>query len=186
MAVQNPHTGCRREPKRTAAGNKLHYLGGDLDCLEAGWGLRMSVLYIGAGTLNTGFCLGLAEEKSFETGVHHSPRPCSTWIKPISFFKKIILLLFNYSCLHFLPTPDKPTFFLCFHPPPWLCPCVLYSSSCKPFSPLSPPCSPLAIVRLFLTSMSLVIFCLLFSSVDYIPVKGVIIWYVPHCLAYVT
>ena len=39
-------------------------------------------------------------------------------------------------------------------------------------SPLCPLHSPLAIVRLFLTSMSLVIFCLLFSSVDYVPVKG--------------
>ena len=29
--------------------------------------------------------------------------------------------------------------------------------------------------------MSLVIFCLLFSSVDYVPVKGEIIWYL--CLA---
>ena len=37
--------------------------------------------------------------------------------------------------------------------------------------------SPLAIVRLFLTSMSLVIFCLLFSFVDYVPIKGRIIWY---------
>ena len=42
---------------------------------------------------------------------------------------------------------------------------------------LFPPLSPLAIVRLFLTSMSLVIFCLLFSFVDYVPVKGEIIWY---------
>ena len=40
------------------------------------------------------------------------------------------------------------------------------------------PPSPLAIVRLFLTSMSLVIFCLLFFSFsDYVPVKGEIIWY---------
>ena len=31
--------------------------------------------------------------------------------------------------------------------------------------------------RLFLTSVSLVILCLLFSSVDYVPVKGEIIWY---------
>ena len=61
--------------------------------------------------------------------------------------------------------------------PPSFCPCVLYSSSWKPLSPLSPPHSPLAIVRLFLTSMSLVIFCLLFSFVDYLPVKGEIIWY---------
>ena len=32
-------------------------------------------------------------------------------------------------------------------------------------------------VRLFLTSMSLVIFCLLFSSIAYVPVKGEIIFY---------
>ena len=31
--------------------------------------------------------------------------------------------------------------------------------------------------RLLLTSVSLVIFCLLFSFVDYVPVKGEIIWY---------
>ena len=35
----------------------------------------------------------------------------------------------------------------------------------------------MAIVRLFLTSKSLVIFCFLFSLVDYVPVKGEIIWY---------
>ena len=45
----------------------------------------------------------------------------------------------------------------------------------SPHCPLPTP--PLAIVRLFLTSMSPVIFCLLFSSVDYVPVKGEIIWY---------
>ena len=77
----------------------------------------------------------------------------------------------------FHPTSANPTSLPHLHPPPWFCPCVLYSSSCKPFSPLSPPSSPLAIVRLFLTSMSLVIFCFLFSSVDYVPVKGEIIWY---------
>ena len=60
----------------------------------------------------------------------------------------IYLLLFNYSCLHFLPNPSKPTSFPCFHSPPWFCPCVLYSSSWKPLSPLSPPHSPLVIVRL--------------------------------------
>ena len=42
---------------------------------------------------------------------------------------------------------------------------------------MKPPHSPPAIVRLFFTSVSLVIFCLLFSSVDYVPVKGEIIWY---------
>ena len=90
-------------------------------------------------------------------------------------------MLFNYSCVPFLPippphpswTPSLPHLY----PHPWLCPCVLYSSSYNPLSSLSPSHSPLAIVRLFLTSMSLVIFCLLFSSVDYVPVKGEIIWY---------
>ena len=98
----------------------------------------------------------------------------------------ICLLIYFYCCSITLvcifspplqPTPAKPTSIPCFHPPPWFCPCVLYSSSWKTFSPLSPPHSPLAIVRLFLTSMSLAIFCLLFSFVDYVPVKGEIIWY---------
>ena len=93
----------------------------------------------------------------------------------INIFK--IILLFNYSCLHFPPTSATPTSLPCFHPPPWFCPCVLYSSSWKPFSPFFPPHSPLAIIRLFLISMSLVIFCLLFSFADYVPVKGEIIWY---------
>ena len=48
---------------------------------------------------------------------------------------------------------------------------------CKPLSSLFPPHCPLAIVRLFLTSMSLVILCLLFTSVDYVPVKDESIWY---------
>ena len=81
-------------------------------------------------------------------------------------FKKI-LLLSNYSCMPFLPipTPAEPTSLLHLHLPPWFCPCVLYSSSCNPLSSLSPPHSPLPIVRLFLTSMPLVIFCFLFSEV---------------------
>ena len=39
------------------------------------------------------------------------------------------------------PTPAQPTSLPCFHPPPWFCPCVLYSSSCKPLShcPLPTP-----------------------------------------------
>ena len=90
-------------------------------------------------------------------------------------------MLFNYSCLHFLPIPPlhPSQSHLCpfFHPSPWFCPCVLYSSSWKPFSPLSPPPSPLASVTLFWISMSLVIFCLHFSFVDYVSVKGEIIWY---------
>ena len=75
------------------------------------------------------------------------------------------------------PTPAEPTSLPCFYPPPWFSPCVLYSSSWKSYSPLSSPLSPLTIVRLILTSMSLVIFCLLFPSVHYVPVKGEIIWY---------
>ena len=99
----------------------------------------------------------------------------------VGFFFSLFLLLFNYNCLHFLPslhsTPANPTSLPHLNPPPSFCPCVLYSRSWKPFSPLSPPHSPLAIVTLFLISMSLVIFCLLFSFVDYVPVKGETIWY---------
>ena len=98
-----------------------------------------------------------------------------------SFFLKKFLLLFIYSCLHFLfippPHPSRTHLLPHNHPPPRFCPCVLYSSSCKPLSLLSPPHSPLTIVRLFLISMSLIIFCFLFSFVDYVPVKGEIIWY---------
>ena len=78
-----------------------------------------------------------------------------------------VVCLFSPS-LH--PTPGEPTSLSHLHPPPWFCPCVLSTSSCNPLYPLSPPPPPtpaLAIVRLFLTSMSLVIFCLLFSSIDY-------------------
>ena len=96
------------------------------------------------------------------------------------FFKNFYCYSITVVCLFspFLhPTPAEPTSLPRLHPPPWFCPCVLYSSSCNTLSPLSPPHSPLVIVRLFLTSMSLVIFCLLFSFVDYVPVKGEIIWY---------
>ena len=92
-------------------------------------------------------------------------------------FIVVQLQLSAFSPHHSPPTPAKPTSLPCFHPPPWFCPCVLYSSSQKPFPTLSPPPSLLAIVRLFLISMSLVIFSLLFSFVDYVPVKGEIIWY---------
>ena len=75
------------------------------------------------------------------------------------------------------PTPSEPTSLPHPHHPPRFCPCVLHNSSCNPLFPLSPPDSPLATARLFQTSMSLVVFCLLFSSIDYAPVKGEIIWY---------
>ena len=90
------------------------------------------------------------------------------------FYSVTIVCIFSPS-LH--PTPASPTSLPHLYPPPWFCPCVLYSSSYWPLSPRSPPLSPLAIVTLFLISMSLVIFCLLFSFVDYVPVKGEITWY---------
>ena len=101
--------------------------------------------------------------------------------------KKFNLIFKNFCCYSITvvcifspsthPIPAKPTSLPCLHPPPLFCPCVLYSSSCKPLSPLSRLHSPLAIVRLFLTSVSLFIFCLLFSFVDYVPVNSEIIWY---------
>ena len=45
-----------------------------------------------------------------------------------SYFVLIILLLFNYSCLHLPTHPRHP------HLLPWFCPCVLYNCSCKPFT----------------------------------------------------
>ena len=95
------------------------------------------------------------------------------------FYSVTIVCIFSPSLY---PTPASPTSLPHLYPPPWFCPCVLYSSSYKPLSPLSPPYSPLAIVTLFLFSMSLVIFCLLFSFVDYVPVKGEIIWYFSYLL----
>ena len=75
------------------------------------------------------------------------------------------------------PTPAEPTSLPNPHHPPRFCPCVLYNSSCNPLFPLSPHHAPLATATLFPTSMSLVVFCSLFSFVDYVPVKGEIIWY---------
>ena len=96
------------------------------------------------------------------------------FLKNFYCYSVTVVCLFSPS-LH--PTPAEPTSLPHLHPAPWFCPCVLYSSSCNPLFPLSPPHSPLAIVRWFLTSMSLVIFCFLFSSIYYVPVKGEIIWY---------
>ena len=97
-----------------------------------------------------------------------------SFFKLIYFYSVTIVCIFSPS-LH--PTPASPTSLPHLNPPPWFCPCVLYSSSYRSLSPLSPPHSPVAIVTMFLISMSLVIFCLLFSFVDYVPVKGEIIRY---------
>ena len=93
------------------------------------------------------------------------------------FFNYFIVVQLQLSA--FLPTPPP-------HPsqthlplPPPLSPFVHVSFIVVPENP-SPHCTlppSLAIVRLFLISMSLVIFCLLFPFVDYAPVKGEIIWY---------
>ena len=102
----------------------------------------------------------------------------------IIYFLFLILIFYCYSitvvCLFspsLHPTPAEPPSLPHLHPPHWFCPCGLYSSSCNPLSPLFFTHSPLPIVSLFLTSMTLVIFCFLFSSVYYVPVKGEIIWY---------
>ena len=100
--------------------------------------------------------------------------------KILSIFKNFYCYSITVVCLFsppLHPTPAKHPFFPHLHPPPWFGPCVFYSSSCNPLSSLSPPHFPQTIVRLFLTSMSLVIFCFLFSSIYYVPVKGEIIWY---------
>ena len=50
------------------------------------------------------------------------------------FFNFNFVLLFNYSCVPFLPippTPAEPPSLSHLHTPPWFCPCVLYSSSCN-------------------------------------------------------
>ena len=84
-----------------------------------------------------------------------------SWIFLILIFL-IILIFYCYSitvaCLFspsLHPTPAEPPSLPHLHPPPWFCPCVLYSSSCNPLSSLSPSHSPLTIVRLFLTSSNL-------------------------------
>ena len=96
--------------------------------------------------------------------------------------KNMFFFNFNYCCLITVvcilspPPPPQPN-----NPPPSpastsilsMCPLQQLLKTPLPTGPPRPP----ATVRLLLTSMSLLIFCLLFSSVDYVPVKGEIIWY---------
>ena len=64
-------------------------------------------------------------------------------------FKIFIIIQLQLSAFSSHPsTPAQPNPPPRLYPPPWFCPGVLYSTSCKPLSPLSPPHSPLAIVRL--------------------------------------
>ena len=97
------------------------------------------------------------------------------------FIIHFIYLVFNFYCYSITviclsphpSTPPQPD-----HPPSptSTLPLDLIHVSFIPSSHCPLPTPP-AIVRLFLTSISLVIFCLLFSFVDYVPVKGEIIGY---------
>ena len=65
-------------------------------------------------------------------------------------------------------------------PPLWLCPCVLYTFFLRIpplISPLSSPLSPLVTIRLFFSSMSLVLFCSLVCFADQVLLISDIIWY---------
>ena len=96
--------------------------------------------------------------------------------------KIFFLLLFKYSFLPFPPTsPPHPS-----HPHlPSLIPLLfgfvhvsfIVHKPFPLFPLLSPPISLLVTVRLFLISMSLVVFCLLVCFIDQVPVKGEVIWY---------
>ena len=113
----------------------------------------------------------------FVSSINLSKEPHFGWFFS-QFLNYFIVVQLQLSAFSLHPsTPATPTSLPCFHPTPWFCPCVLYSSSWITFSPQSPPHLPLALDRLFLISMCLVIFCLLFSFVDYVPVKGEILWY---------
>ena len=100
---------------------------------------------------------------------------------PFCLFLFLIFIVTQLQLYAFSPHPSTPPQLnpppSPLPPPPWFGPCVLYTNSSNPLSWLSPRHSSLVIDRLFLTSMSLVIFCLLFSSIDYVPVKGEITWY---------
>ena len=67
---------------------------------------------------------------------HSCPQLISLLLSPELFWLKLFFLKLFYSCSITvvyifsspLPaTPSKPTSLPCFHPPPWFCPCVLYS-----------------------------------------------------------
>ena len=115
----------------------------------------------------------------------HTHKTLMTWVLWV--YEKRFFLIFidiQLQLYAFYPHPSTPPQL---NPPPsptFTLPIdfvhVLYSSSCNPLFPLSPPHCPLAIVRWFLTSLSLVIFCLLFSSIAYVPVKCEIIWYLSY------
>ena len=96
----------------------------------------------------------------------------------------ILFLLFKYSCLHLhtsiLPHPSHP------HLPPSnlppsalsICPLYMFLNGPSPIIPHYPSLpSSLVTISLFFISMTLVVFCLFVCFIDYVPVKGEIIWY---------
>ena len=99
--------------------------------------------------------------------LHHAIRHDSQ-----EWFKKIFLLLFKYSFLPFPPTPPyqpSPPHLLPLFLPPLIIDhmsFIIVPVNPSPFSPLSPPFSPLVTVSLFSISVPLVILCLLVRFVD--------------------
>ena len=104
------------------------------------------------------------------------------------YYFTINFLLFKYSFLPFPPPQPNPPSLLTSLPFPLprlhYCSCVLYNCSYKPFTlfPWNSLPSPLwdsllVTANLFSISVSLVTSCLFVCFVDYVPVKGEIIWY---------
>ena len=73
-------------------------------------------------------------KEAYTNSLHFPPDLC-TFLKNIYCYSITVVCLFSPS-LH--PTPAEPTSLPQLHPHPWFCPCVLYSSSYNPLSPLSP------------------------------------------------
>ena len=94
------------------------------------------------------------------------------FLKKFYCYSITVVCLFSPS-LH--PTPAEPTSLPHLHPPPWFCPCVLYSSSCNPLFPLSHSSPRLRLDCSELQCLWLYFVCF-FLSIDYVPVKGEIIW----------
>ena len=64
-------------------------------------------------------------------------RQSHTYIFFKNYFVVVQLQLSAFTPHHSpLPQPNPPAFLA--STPPWFCPCVLYSCSCKPLPPLSP------------------------------------------------
>ena len=98
-------------------------------CMQILYRFRPKVFYFNAIVvfISNSSCLLLIYRKAIHFHI---------FLKFIYFYSLTIVCIFSPS-LH--PTPASPTSLPHLHPPPWFCPCVLYSSSYGPLSPLSPP-----------------------------------------------